>query len=69
MYYLQKVLRPIDYEQSLVFGEKKKKKARKKKLKLARRAEHWELGARKVGLTWRVPRNFYGSSLRRRGCS
>ena len=69
MYSLQKVLRPIDYEQSLVFGEKKKKKARKKKLKLARRAEHWELGARKVGLTWRVPRNFYGSSLRRRGCS
>ena len=69
MFSLQKVLRPIDNEQSLVFGEKKKKKARKKKLKLARRAEHWELGARKVGLTWRVPRNFYGSSLRRRGCS
>ena len=69
MYSLQKVLRPIDNEQSLVFGEKKKKKSEKKKLKLVRRAEHWELGARKVGLTWRVPRNFYGSSLRRRGCS
>ena len=35
MYSLQKVLRPIDNEQSLVFGEKKKK-ARKKKLKLVR---------------------------------
>ena len=33
MYSLQKVLRPIDYEQSLVFGKKKKKKkARKKKI-------------------------------------
>ena len=36
MFSLQKVLRPIDNEQSLVFGEKKKKKARKKKLKLVR---------------------------------
>ena len=32
MYSLQKVLRPIDYEQSLVFGEKKKKKSEKKKI-------------------------------------
>ena len=30
MYSLQKVFRPIDYEQSLVFGEKKKKKREKK---------------------------------------
>ena len=30
MFSLQKVLRPIDNEQSLVFGEKKKKKREKK---------------------------------------
>ena len=30
MYSLQKVFRPIDYEQSLVFGEKKKKSEKKK---------------------------------------
>ena len=37
MFSLQKVLRPIDNEQSLVFGEKKKKiKSEKKKLKLVR---------------------------------
>ena len=35
MYSLQKVLRPIDNEQSLVFGEKKK--ARKKKIEASAR--------------------------------
>ena len=68
MYSLKKVLRPIDYEQSLLFGGTKIKKKAKEELKLARRAEHWELGAGNVGLTSRVPCN-YGSSLKERDCS
>ena len=45
MYSLQKVLRPIDYEQSLVFGKKKKKKKSEKK-KIEASAPRGTLGIR-----------------------